>query len=57
LGEKTLWRLRGVVSVNRVAISLPEEIQGSVRCLFSIYIFYDHSLKFYVIEFGEFGNS
>jgi hypothetical protein len=57
LGEKTLCRLRGVVSINGVAISLPEEIQGLVRCLFFIFIFYDHPLKFYVIEFGEFGNS
>jgi hypothetical protein len=57
LGEKTLWRLRGIVSINRVAISLPEEIQGLVRCLSFIYTFYDHPLKFYVIEFGEFVNS
>jgi hypothetical protein len=47
----------GVVSINRVAISLPEEIQGLVRCLFFTYIFYDQPFKFYVIEFGEFGNS
>jgi len=48
---------RGLVSINRDAISLPKEIQGSVRCLFFIYIFYDHPLIFYVIEFSEFGNS